>query len=127
MSAIRSSFVARVGASRPSVRASRPARMQVRALAFKITLKTPAGDKEVECDADTYILDAAESAGLELPYSCRGGACSTCVGKLVSGEVDQSEQQTLEPDQVAKGFVLTCVAYPKSDIVILTDQQDNLQ
>tara|TARA_Y100001973_G_scaffold50317_1_gene74695 strand:+ start:333 stop:623 length:291 start_codon:yes stop_codon:yes gene_type:complete len=95
-------------------------------MAYTITLKTTEGDKIIECEADNYIIDAAEEQGVDLPYSCRAGACSSCAGKIISGTVNQEEQSFLDDDQLEVGFALLCVSYPTSDCVIETEKEEAL-
>ena len=83
-------------------------------------------DVTIECADDKFILEAAEDNNIELPYSCRAGSCSTCLGKVVSGKLEQPDQTFLDEDQIANGFVLTCVAYPTSNATILTHEEENL-
>ena len=84
-------------------------------------------NETVSCGDSETILDAAEGAGVELPYSCRAGACSTCAGKVDSADlIDQSEQTFLDDDQVGAGFILTCIAYPKADCTVSVHQEDEL-
>ena len=69
------------------------------------------------------VLEAGLKAGIELPYSCKSGVCSTCRAKLTAGEVDMDVNFALEDYEVARGFVLTCQSHPVTDRVAVDYDQ----
>ncbi|MDA9267770.1 2Fe-2S iron-sulfur cluster-binding protein, partial [Salibacteraceae bacterium] len=71
----------------------------------------------------TNILDAALAHGADLPFACKGGVCATCRAKLDSGKVDMDVNYSLEPDDLERGFILTCQSHPTtSDVVVNFDE-----
>merc|ERR1711943_128672 len=93
---------------------------------FKVELRMPNGIKHFDCPDDEYVLEAAEQAGIDMSYSCRAGACSTCVGKIIQGTVDQSDQSFLDDEQMQDGYSLLCVAYATSNLIVKTDCEEEL-
>jgi ferredoxin len=84
---------------------------------FTITLANEGG-QSFEVDGSKPLLNTLEEHGVSLPYGCRYGGCISCAAKLLSGEVDQSEGVALNGRQMAAGYVLLCVARPKSDCTL---------
>ena len=70
--------------------------------------------------SDPSILDAARRSGLEVPYACKAGVCSTCKGKLLEGDVRMDRNFALTPAEVAQGFVLCCQSHPITPRVVIT-------
>ena len=93
---------------------------------FRVELRAPGGVKSFQCPDDEYILDAAEQAGIDMTYSCRAGACSSCVAKLIGGTLDQTDQSFLDDEQINLGYSLLCVSYATSDLVVKTNCEDEL-
>ena len=86
----------------------------------KVTVRQDGRDREIVLNADDEsILDAALRQGADLPYACKGGVCATCKCKVLRGKVAMETNYSLEPDELAAGYVLSCQALPlTSDVVV---------
>lgn len=95
---------------------------------FKVTLVNASLglNRTIDCAEDQTIFDAAADQNIDLPISCRAGSCSSCAGKLISGSINQDDQAFLDEEQIAAGFLLTCVAYPQSDCTVETHAEESL-
>lgn len=81
---------------------------------------------QVQVPADRYILQTAEQQAADLPFSCRNGACTACAVRILSGEVYQPEAMGLSPDLREQGYALLCVSYPRSDLEVETQDEDEV-
>ncbi|MEG4396780.1 2Fe-2S iron-sulfur cluster-binding protein [Microcoleus sp. BROC3] len=85
------------------------------------------GDRQtVRVPEDRYILQSAENQGVELPFSCRNGACTACAVRVKSGELHQPEAMGLSVELQKEGYALLCVSYPRSNIEVETQDEDEV-
>jgi ferredoxin len=80
----------------------------------------------IEAPDDRYILHTAETQGAELPFACRNGACTTCAVRVKSGQVYQPEAMGLSLELRRRGYALLCVSYPRSDLEVETQDEDEV-
>ena len=71
-----------------------------------------------QVEANRPLLDSLRDQGVDLPYGCKYGGCITCAAKLISGKVDQRRQVALNNRQINDGYIILCVARPKSDCTL---------
>ena len=76
--------------------------------------------------SNEFILDTIEKNNIILPYSCKSGACSTCVCKITKGLVKHVNQTFLSNIELEQNYILPCVAYPVSDLILLTHMEHEL-
>jgi ferredoxin len=79
-----------------------------------------------EVPENRYILHSLEAQGTELPFSCRNGACTTCAVRVISGDLYQPEAMGLSVQLQRQGYALLCVSYPRSDLVVETQDEDEV-
>jgi ring-1,2-phenylacetyl-CoA epoxidase subunit PaaE len=88
--------------------------------AAHVTIKLDGRTSELDLRPDDVgVLEAALRVRSDLPFACRGGVCGTCRALLVEGEVAMDVNYALEPEEIEKGYVLTCQAHPTSEKVVL--------
>ncbi|MEM1171320.1 MAG: 2Fe-2S iron-sulfur cluster-binding protein [Cyanobacteria bacterium P01_H01_bin.35] len=81
----------------------------------------------VEVPGDKTILEVAEDAQLDLPSSCNAGVCTSCAAQIMGeGNVDQSEGMGVSPELQGEGYVLLCVAHPRSNLKVETEKEDEV-
>jgi ferredoxin len=80
----------------------------------------------IEVPEDKQILRAAAAAGLDLPTSCSSGVCTTCAAQVLEGEVEQGDGMGVSLDLQSQGYALLCIAYPRSNLKIVTEKEDEV-
>ena len=85
----------------------------------KVTLILDGEKNDFTMENDSNILDEALSNGIDVPYSCQGGVCLTCMGKVKKGNVEMEENGMLSDDEIDERLVLTCISKPASDEIII--------
>ncbi|MEO0852356.1 MAG: 2Fe-2S iron-sulfur cluster-binding protein [Cyanobacteria bacterium J06648_11] len=93
---------------------------------FPVTIKHRDRTQTLDIDASQTILDAAIAAGLDLPFSCSAGVCTTCAAQVEAGTIDQSEGMGIAPELQKEGYALLCVAYPRSAVTLVTEKEDEV-
>lgn len=91
---------------------------------IKITFKVDGLETTVEGGKNKTLLDTALENDIDAPYSCKGGACATCIGRLKSGTVELEQNYILTDGEIEDGLIITCQAYPTSSEIFL-DIDDN--
>ncbi|NEQ46845.1 MAG: 2Fe-2S iron-sulfur cluster binding domain-containing protein [Leptolyngbya sp. SIOISBB] len=91
---------------------------------YTVEIKHQGTVTSIQVPEDKTILTAANEAGLDLPFSCSAGVCTTCAALITEGNIDQSDGMGVGPDLQAEGYALLCVAFPRSDIKLETEKED---
>ena len=80
---------------------------------------------QIQVSEEQTILEVSDEAGLDLPSSCHSGVCTTCAAQIIGeGTVDQSDGMGVSQELQEEGYVLLCVAYPRSDLKIESSKEN---
>ena len=93
---------------------------------YTVQINHQGNTQTIQVPEDKTILRAAADAGLDLPSSCNAGVCTTCAAQILAGTVEQSEGMGISPELQQQGYALLCVSYPRSDLKIVTEKEDQV-
>lgn len=93
---------------------------------YTVQIKHQGTTHTLEVPEDQQILKVADAAGLDLPNSCNAGVCTTCAAQILEGTVEQGDGMGLSPELQGEGYVLLCVAYPRSNLKIESGKEDEV-
>ncbi|CCQ53435.1 2Fe-2S iron-sulfur cluster-binding protein [Crocosphaera watsonii WH 8501] len=93
---------------------------------YTVEIHHQGNTQTIEVPEDQKVLVAAREAGIDLPISCEAGVCTSCAGKLLEGEVEQSDGMGLSPELQGEGYALLCVSYPRSNLVVETEKEEEV-
>jgi ferredoxin len=91
---------------------------------YNVEINHQGTTQTIQVAEDQIVLDTAREAGIDLPYSCSAGVCTTCAAQITEGKVEQSEGMGLSPDLQAEGYALLCVSYPRSDLKLESNKEE---
>jgi len=91
---------------------------------YKVEIQHQGQTHTIEVPEDKQILPTASAAGIDLPSSCNAGVCTTCAAQILEGTVEQTDGMGISPELQKDGYVLLCVAYPRSDVKIESEKED---
>jgi ferredoxin len=93
---------------------------------YKVTINHRGNTYTIDVPDNQTILDAAHAQKIDLPTSCGAGVCTTCAALITKGSVSREEGIGLSPDLQEEGYALLCVAYPTSDVELVSDQEEKV-
>ncbi|MEM8640107.1 MAG: 2Fe-2S iron-sulfur cluster-binding protein [Cyanobacteria bacterium P01_G01_bin.54] len=93
---------------------------------YKVEINHEGSTQTIDVPSDRKILEVALEKNIPLPYSCMAGVCTTCAAKLSEGKVEQEDAMGVSPALQAEGYSLLCVAYPRANIKLESDKEEEV-
>jgi ferredoxin len=91
---------------------------------YTVEISHQGNTQTIQVAENQTILQAAQDAGIDIPFSCSAGVCTTCAAYISEGKVEQSDGMGLSPELQAEGYALLCVSYPRSNIKLESEKEE---